>query len=168
MKDWHDFYLLTGTAAATLIGLMFVALSFGVGLRHARSTERVHMFVTPTVVYFADVLVIAAASVAPLPGTRWLALVLAGMVLMNVAPGVRRVWQLGGVHKESGLEGRAWLWQVLLPAASQAAVLVSAYGFFRGDDRAPFVLATAILILMVVGVRNAWFLVIWLLEQRAQ
>ena len=25
-EDWHDFYLLVGTAAATLVGLMFVAI----------------------------------------------------------------------------------------------------------------------------------------------
>jgi len=27
LSEWHDFYLLTGTAAATLLGLLFVAVS---------------------------------------------------------------------------------------------------------------------------------------------
>jgi hypothetical protein len=30
LKDWHEFYLLVGTAAATLIGLLFVAASIGI------------------------------------------------------------------------------------------------------------------------------------------
>ena len=29
IEDWHDFDLLVGTAAATLVGLMFVAASIG-------------------------------------------------------------------------------------------------------------------------------------------
>jgi hypothetical protein len=32
LRDWHDFYVLMGTATATLIGLMFVAVSIGAGL----------------------------------------------------------------------------------------------------------------------------------------
>jgi len=27
LNEWHDFYLLTGTAAATLLGLLFVAVT---------------------------------------------------------------------------------------------------------------------------------------------
>ena len=29
VEDWHDFDVLVGTAAATLVGLMFVAASIG-------------------------------------------------------------------------------------------------------------------------------------------
>jgi hypothetical protein len=32
LRDWHDSYVLMGTATATLIGLMFVAASIGAGL----------------------------------------------------------------------------------------------------------------------------------------
>ena len=29
LRDWRDFYILAGTAAATLVGLMFVSASIG-------------------------------------------------------------------------------------------------------------------------------------------
>jgi hypothetical protein len=29
LHEWHDFYVLLGTASATLVGLMFVAVSIG-------------------------------------------------------------------------------------------------------------------------------------------
>ena len=29
LKEWHDFYLLVGTAGATLLALLFVAVSLG-------------------------------------------------------------------------------------------------------------------------------------------
>jgi len=31
LKEWHDFYLLVGTAGATLLALLFVAVSLGAG-----------------------------------------------------------------------------------------------------------------------------------------
>jgi len=31
LKQWHDFYILVGTAGATLLGLLFVAVSLGAG-----------------------------------------------------------------------------------------------------------------------------------------
>ena len=31
LKQWHDFYMLTGTAGATLLALLFVATSLGAG-----------------------------------------------------------------------------------------------------------------------------------------
>jgi hypothetical protein len=30
VEGWHDFYLMIGTAAATLVGLLFVSLSLNV------------------------------------------------------------------------------------------------------------------------------------------
>jgi hypothetical protein len=53
--EWHDFFLLAGTAAVTLVGLLFVSLSFNLDillhdrhahlLAHARSTMMGYMFV---------------------------------------------------------------------------------------------------------------------------
>jgi uncharacterized protein (TIGR00369 family) len=65
LRDWHNFYLLTGTAAATLIGLMFVAVSLGVSLVNAQTANNVEIFVTPTIVHFIAVLVVAAISIIP-------------------------------------------------------------------------------------------------------
>ena len=36
---WHDFYLLVGTASATLVGLMFVTATIGAQLFTERNTE---------------------------------------------------------------------------------------------------------------------------------
>jgi hypothetical protein len=42
LKDWHEFYLLTGTAAAALVALLFVAASFGAGFLCARKGDDGH------------------------------------------------------------------------------------------------------------------------------
>jgi len=56
LHDWHDFYLLVGTASATLVGLMFVAASIGSSIFDEDHRAGLTAFITPTVVHFAAVL----------------------------------------------------------------------------------------------------------------
>jgi hypothetical protein len=56
LHDWHDFYVLLGTAAATLIGLMFVAASIGAGLFTDEHKDMMRTFLTPTIIHFCAVL----------------------------------------------------------------------------------------------------------------
>jgi hypothetical protein len=73
---WHNFYLLLGTAAATLTGLMFIVVSLGPRLIATHTATGVRAFVTPTVMYFTTVLVVAALMTIPAlprPCTRGLA-----------------------------------------------------------------------------------------------
>jgi len=61
LSSWQNFYLLLGTAAATLAGLMFVVTALLAG--HDRHEETLNAgisaFNTPTVVHFCAVLLIA-------------------------------------------------------------------------------------------------------------
>jgi hypothetical protein len=165
MSRWHDFYMLTGGAAATLLGLLFVALSFGIGLEVQKRTEGINTFVTPTMVHFVDVMVIAAASVAPLPRAIVAALLVL-LIVINMIPGAQRLQRLRGYHVEDPFDWRDWLWYLLLPAGSQLLLLAAAIGLWRGDERALLAMAGAIVLLLVVGVRNAWDLVLFLLSKR--
>src|SRR5215831_268338 len=65
VDDWHDFDLLIGTAAATLVGLMFVAASIGASIFTEKNHAAMEAFISPTVVHFTTVLVIAVLAVVP-------------------------------------------------------------------------------------------------------
>lgn len=66
LRDWHNFYMLTGAAAATLMGLVFVATSLGTSLmKSAITTSGIRAFVSPTIIHFSSVLIIAALSTIP-------------------------------------------------------------------------------------------------------
>src|SRR6266404_7078234 len=56
LHDWHDFYVLVGTASATLVGLMFVAVSIGTSIFNEDHRAAMTAFITPTVMHFAAVL----------------------------------------------------------------------------------------------------------------
>jgi len=72
LHTWHDFYTLIGTAAATLIGLMFVAASIASSYLTERNKAAVQAFFTPTVAHFAAVLIMCVVLSAPI--TSWTAL----------------------------------------------------------------------------------------------
>ncbi len=65
LSAWHDFYVIVGAAAAGLTGLMFVVVSIALGVTATRGAPGVRSFVTPTVVFFATDLLIAAIMSIP-------------------------------------------------------------------------------------------------------
>ncbi len=65
LHGWQNFYTLLGEAAATLTGLMFVAASLGARLISDEGDPKVRTFLTPTVVHFSLVLLLAALMNVP-------------------------------------------------------------------------------------------------------
>ena len=65
ITTWETFYLLAGTAAATLIGLLFVAISINIDLFHAQSRLDFQIFGALTFNCFFYVLLIALLFLVP-------------------------------------------------------------------------------------------------------
>ena len=66
MDDWDNFYMLAGGTAGTLIGLIFVVITLG--MDHAQGGDMlcIRIFVTPILVYFVSLLVVAMVMVPPM------------------------------------------------------------------------------------------------------
>src|SRR5262245_53014937 len=69
LSSWQNFYMIVGTAAATLTGLVFVAATLIAGLETHVSTLNagVSAYNTPIVVHFGVVLLVAGILSAPWP-----------------------------------------------------------------------------------------------------
>lgn len=65
LKEWHDFYVLVGTAGATLLALLFVAVSIGAGFLSEGRQLATRTFKTPVVVHFASVFFVPAVALFP-------------------------------------------------------------------------------------------------------
>ena len=65
LERWANFYLLMSAAAATLIGLLFVVISLGADRIVEDRTADIRMYLTPTVIYFASALFLAALLAFP-------------------------------------------------------------------------------------------------------
>ncbi|HZR81540.1 MAG TPA: hypothetical protein VFD92_10630 [Candidatus Binatia bacterium] len=161
---WHDFYAITGTAAATLTGLMFVVVSLGPRTIARSSGTGVRAFVTPTVVHFATVLFVAALMAIPAttPVLAESALLVGGVALLAYLNWTRvhRQW------RESNLDRDDWLWYVGLPGLSYLLLVAGALGIWERSELGLASVAAAVLTLVATGIRNSWDLVIFM-SQRA-
>jgi hypothetical protein len=166
LRRWHDFYMLTGGAAATLIGLLFVGASLASGSTAERTRKDIDTWVTPSVAYFLEVFIISAVSLAVIDRAAVLGALLAGLLALNALYGLRRLGWLVEKHREDALERREWFFNYVAPVGAQLVLAAGAAALLVDDPRAPSLVAIAVLLLMVVAVRNAWYLVVWLVEQR--
>ena len=60
LQEWRDFYLLVGTAGATLLALPFVALSVGAGYLRPQQAANTRTFMSPVVIHFTTVFFVSA------------------------------------------------------------------------------------------------------------
>ena len=164
LHAWHEFYLLLGTSAAALTGLMFVVVSISPETIATRPFAGIRAFVSPTVVYFTTVLVVSGAMMAPHLGLRPLALLLglggiAGLAYMLWID-AHRQW------REAKLEGDDWFWYIGMPALSYLLLLIVGIALWFDKAFGAWMLAFAMVLLLVTGIRNGWDLAIWMAQRR--
>lgn len=161
LHAWHDFYVLIGTAAATLIGLMFVAASISASYMTEKHQAGIQSFYTPTVVHFATVLISCVLLVAPLAVTPLGALLLAvGAAGLGYACFVWRRMGRRGFTSTIDLADR--FWYALSPVAGHLLLVAAALMLLMvGDGHSLQVLAVAIVLLLLAAIRNAWDITAW-------
>ena len=159
---WHDFFLLLGTASATLVGLMFVAASIGATVFNEDHRGALQAFITPTVVHFAAVLFACLVNTMPIHSWESLGALLAAGGLAGVAYGGRVLMQLIVRHRFNvDLVDR--MYYALIPMVAYLLALSAAILGFLHIAASAYVMAAALLVLMVAGLRNAWDMMLWIM-----
>ena len=151
---WESFYVIVGTSAAVLTSLQFVVITL-VAQRGSGSSEGNRAFGTPTIVHFGAVVFIAALLAAPWPSLCGVALVLglcgaAGLgyeaVILRLA---RRQTSYLPVLED-------WIWHFTLPPIGYGILLIAALMLQPDPKLSLFVVAGAVLLLLFIGIHNAW------------
>jgi hypothetical protein len=155
LAGWENFYVIVGSSAGALIGLQFVVITLISEIPAARDMERAsRAFATPTIVHFVAVLLLSAIISAPWRGIAgaailWGALGLTGL-LYTVA--VARRMRVQTAYRP---ELEDWLFHALLPFAAYATLAISAFAHSHMYE-ALFAVAAAALLLLFIGIHNAW------------
>jgi hypothetical protein len=161
LHEWHDFYLLLGTASATLVGLMFIAASISATVFNEQSRAALGTFITPTVIHFAAVLF--ACLVVTIPTHSWhsLGLVLGAGGLAGTIHSGRLLVHLVIRHRFNvDLVDR--MFYVLIPLVAYVVAVIAAALLFERSSIGAELIAVALLILLLAGVRNAWDMMVWI------
>ncbi len=167
LTTWQNFYVIIGSSAAALTGLMFVVITLIAGTREPRASEAVAAFSTPNIVHFCAALLVAAILSAPWQVLWHVSLLLGLCGLGGVAYLVivlRRT--LRQTSYQPVLED--WLWHTVFPFVSYAALVVAAMLFPGHPAPALFVIAAVTLLLLFIGIHNAWDTVTYVAFERSQ
>jgi uncharacterized membrane protein len=154
LEHWHDFYLLIGTAGATLLALLFVAVSLGAGFLSESRAAPTRAFYSPVVVHFSSVFFISAIALFPGHKPGFFALAIGAAAVIGVVISVFVTLELLRHDWTRYMEDR--LAYGLLPLAGYAALLISTWMIMNDSGYALDVLAGALLLLLIVNIRNAW------------
>jgi hypothetical protein len=162
LHEWHDFYVLVGTASATLVGLMFIAVSIGTAIFNEDHRAAMTAFITPTVTHFAAVLF--ACLVATIPSHTWYTLgglIGAGALVGSVYSGGLVVQMI--IRRRFTIDLEDGLFYALLPLAGYVLALVAAVLLFtRIAALSADLIAAAVLTLLFAAIRNAWDMMVWI------
>ena len=167
LAGWESFYVILGSSAAALTGLQFVVMALVADLPRTGSVHDIATYGTPSVVHFCTALLISAILSAPWPDLEavHIPLVLtaaAGVVYMVIV--IRRARARGTYQPV--LED--WIWHTMLPFIAYAVLCGAALKLQNHPTGALFLIGGATLLLVFIGIHNAWDTVVWIATQEAQ
>ena len=161
LHDWQMFYTLTGTAGATLAGLMFVAVTMieRVLRQRSGSLQTLRLYSEPALLAFVFTLVLSALLLMPdLSATGFDTLMLAAG-LVSVGYNAATIRQLVKGSK-GGWDASDWLWYCVVPLACSALLLIAGvFGLRETLTPAFTIFGVTLLLLLMMGIRNAWDMV---------
>ena len=155
LSTWQNFYVIVGSSAGALTGLMFIVITLLSGARARTSSEPIAAFSTPNVVHFGAALLIAIILSAPWQAL-WNASLLLGFCgvggMIYIAIVVRRTRRQ--TDYTPVLED--WLWHTILPLVSYVTLLITAFLLPGNSILALFIVGAATVLLLFIGIHNAW------------
>ena len=152
---WENFYIIVGSSAGALTGLQFVVMALVADSPTRADASTIDTFGTPTVVHFCAVLLVSAVLSAPWPALSQAAAAVgicgaAGVIYSLIV--VRRARRVTAYKPE--LED--WIFHCVLPLVAYATLLVASVALMFSHVPALFGVALFTLILLFVGIHNAW------------
>lgn len=158
LAEWDSFYLIVGGASGALIGLQFVVMTLIAGNRPQRSAageDASAAFGTPTVVHFAAALLLSALIRAPWKTET------AAAIVWGILGAVGVVYTLIVIRRMAAQDAykpefEDWLCHAALPLVAYTLLAISALGTFWYERGSLFCVGASALLLLFVGIHNAW------------
>jgi hypothetical protein len=161
LQPWGNFFSTLGEGSATMIGLLFVAVSITSGVFSGDRPEAMRVFLTASVVHFTSILAVSLIVLAP--HASWM--LFAGMVLccglfgLGYSGVACHSTMRTGLYARIDLEDRTWY--MLLPVIAYLAESLSAVTLAIRPYWGCAGLAVSVGLLLLTAVHNAWDITLW-------
>jgi hypothetical protein len=163
IQRWHDFYVLLGTAAATLVGLSFVAATIGTGVLTGSHEAGLKAFITPTVVHFTAILGASLLVLVPFPSIADLGAVLLAEGVVGIVYSISVLLHIRHSEFNESVIFSDRVWYALVPIAAYVVLAAAALTLIMGRGVSLALLAGGLGLLLGAGIRNAWDMAVWIM-----
>lgn len=166
LERWANFWVCISTAAAALVGIMFVVISLATGDRNPKDAPKIRVYLTPVVIYFSSIVFIGLLLTMPAhtPATAGICVCLGGVAGLGYSGSlaIRRGRGRGFYEHPSDL-----LPYVVLPFVAYLLTVSGGLLLFRAPQIGVDLVAAGMLALLAVAIRNSWAIAVTILSGRA-
>jgi hypothetical protein len=167
LEAWASFYVIVGSSAGALTGLQFVVMTLISASGRTGGLETISAFGSPNVVHFCVSLLVASILSIPWRGlhTAGVAVALCGALgVLYVLIVMRRAAR----QRTYQPVFEDWLWHVALPILAYAVLFVAGGVLAGAVPDSLFFIGPAALLLVFIGIHNAWDTVTFLTATSGQ
>jgi len=165
LHPWHEFYILLGTAGATLLALLFVAVSLGAGYLSSQNQQGTRVFMSPVVIHFTSVFFLSAVCLVPSHGPVFFSILIGATAVIGIVVSI--VISVSVVRTEMTQYLQDYFAYGLLPVFAYLALLAAAAMIYLAQAYALEVLAGGLLLLAIINIRNAWDLTLSMVRRHS-
>ncbi len=151
MREWEHYWELTGTGAVTLIGLLFVVITLGAERSERGDKRLLRTYLTPTLVHFGVVFLIALLALSP-EGDG----LILPFGLIGIAGLIYSLRIAAKTAHNDRLFSEAWLFHGGIPIVCYVGIITAAWFGVTSTRQAYLVLRAVSALLLLAGMRNAW------------
>jgi hypothetical protein len=156
LKEWETFYVIVGSSAGALTGLMFVVVALaGDRVRSPGTGTGLAAYTTPSIFHFSIVMFVSALVVMPRHSLTSLgpvldaAAIMGGMITVRALLRIRRIEEYQAVAED-------WIWHGILPILAYVTMVVAAVLLVGSPEISFYLIASVSLALLYIGIHNAW------------
>jgi hypothetical protein len=165
LRGWESFYVIVGSSAGALTGLQFVVIALIAESGRRTTLGQIDAFGSPNIVHFSLVLLISAILSAPwasLSGPAWILGIMGVSGIAYTAIVLVRARSVEGYQPVM----EDWIFHIVLPFLSYTVFLAAALAFIPYPTAALFMVGAVNLLLLFVGIHNAWDTVTYIVVKR--
>lgn len=167
-EGWENYYLMIGSSAGALIGLMFVVVTLTAGRDRAEIERGKHLYTSPIVWHLAVILTLSGGAAVPNISARIFALASLGLAALGFGWGIRSA--VGIARRPGAVDSAGFdmFWYGLAPAIVYIGLGVAAFATLAAAAWGTTAIAAALMALLLVSIHAEWDLVTFLAPMAGQ
>jgi hypothetical protein len=153
VAEWHDLFTLLGTAAVTLLGLLFVAMSLRDDIRKQADNQYLKRMTSQNLTSFVTVFLMSVFFMIPEASAMGIAI---SIVATVAAPLVNSLRSIPLYREQLGTDRGLFIWYGIVQPACYFAALIGALLLGRYEESAMTTMLTVMIFLLLIPTNNAW------------